>query len=75
MAEPKHDPDVIPPTPFGPGEDWPATYELMIGVGELRDVTPTTDDIFDEYEEARHLHVGPLGFVAVDTRTREERKR
>lgn len=30
---PKHDPDVIPATPHGPGEDWPASWELMIGVG------------------------------------------
>jgi hypothetical protein len=71
---PKRDDDVCPATPHGPGDDWPSTYELTVGVGEVRDITPADPDVeFVTYDEPKHLHVGPLGFVAVDTRTREER--
>jgi hypothetical protein len=72
----KNDDDVCPTTPHGPGRDWPQTYEMTHGVGSLSDVTPFDPDVeFLAYDEPKHLHPGPLGFVAVDTRTREERSR
>lgn len=62
---PKHDPDVIPPTPFWPPGEWPATHEVMVGVGEIRDLTPDRTD-WTEYDEVKHFHRGPLGFVPAD---------
>jgi hypothetical protein len=62
MSAQKHDPDVLPPTPFGPGDEWPATYELMVGVGSFMNA----DSDFEpkKYVPVKHLHPGPLGFVS-----------
>lgn len=67
--EPLPDAEPIPATPWGPHPEWSDVGQRAgdLGIGEVKDMTPADPDlVFLQYEQVKHLHPGPLGFIPTD---------